>query len=256
MVAKIMRRQSMAATAFAFCLLLLPAPANAGLQEVMTILIKFGAYEQSDLPRAFVSAGEGNDAPLNISSGPELSYDPVSGNLTANLSAAIVETGDQGWEYAKLYNVSSATFASDLSFGGTVSPQQMDFEWNGVLFNGGPLIGVSIGDGYSAFDGTHFSYPYATGFGLGSYVATTLDFGDVLSKNLSLLQVQQALGLNDTTAGVADYRGDVQGSLLQATIRLTMVPEPSIFFQGLIGVAILACAHSTRIRRQSPPRTR
>jgi hypothetical protein len=87
MVAKIMRRQSMAATAFAFCLLLLPAPANAGLQEVMTILIKFGAYEQSDLPRAFVSAGEGNDAPLNISSGPELRYDPVSGNLAANLSA-------------------------------------------------------------------------------------------------------------------------------------------------------------------------
>jgi hypothetical protein len=249
MVSKAMARQLKMATGLALCLFLPAGPANAGLQQAMAILITFGAYEQSDLPRAFVAAGDGNDAPLNISFGPELRYDPVSGNLTANLSAAIVETGDPGWEYAKLYNVSIATFASDLSFGGAVSPQRMDFYWNGLLFNGGPLIGVSVGDGYSSFDGTHFSYPYTTGFGVGSYVATILNFGDVLSKNLSLLQVEQTLGLRDSTAGLVDYRGAAHDSLLQATLRLTIVPEPTTFIEGMIGIAILGGAHSAHIRR-------
>jgi hypothetical protein len=214
----------------------------------MTLSAKYNTFERSDLPRVFVPAADGNDAPLNVSIGPQLNYDPPSGNLTLSIPAAVIETGEPGWEFARLYNFSDATFATDLSFGGSLYPTQTAFAWKNQGINGGPLTVAVVGGGEWAFDGWHFAFADAMGFGLGNIVAANFDFGNVLSKDLSLNQLRQTLGIDGMTAGTIDYYGTGGGSVLKVPIGLTIVPEPSAFVEAFIAALVVLSYGRTRRR--------
>jgi hypothetical protein len=224
----------------AFSLSLSLAKANAGLQSAMTLILNYNRFEQSDLPREFVAAKAGNDAGREGSVGPELRYDPRTGNLTASIPAGVIETGEPGWEYARLYHLSGATFATDLSFGGLRCPAQTSFQWEGLGANRGPLSELPAHSGSSSFDGWHFSYLDAEGWGMGTIVAVNLDFGDVLPQNLSLPQLHDALNIEGTTVGVVDYFNHSGNVTLHAPIGLTIIPESSTLIEAFIAAFVIA----------------
>ena len=244
-----------AAAGSAIALLLLTDSTSANLQSAMTLVMKFDAFAKSDLPRIFVAPRDGNDAGIEEVVAPELRYDPRSGNLTLNIPPAVVETGETGWEYARLYYFSEATFAND-SLGSLQDPYQTAFRWHGLGPNTGPLTEVPVPDGLSLFDGRHFSYTGAVNWDANAIVAANLDFGDVLSKNLSLTQLQSALNIERGMVGTIVYFPSLGGPAFQAPIGLSIVPEPSTVAELLIGAILALSITTVRRRKQQPSFTR
>ena len=238
----------LATATFAASLMLWTNSARAGLQTAMSNALNFMRFAQSDLPRTFVGPEAGNDADLERSDRPELQYDPQTGNLVLDVPAAVVVAGEPGWDYARLYYFSKATFASGLTLPASQSPSQTALWWNGWGRNSGPLHEVFVPEGLSLFDGSRFSYPSTDTWDATAISAARVDFGDVLPSGLSLSQLQLALNAQSTMVGTVDYRPAYGGPMFQVPITLGIVPEPRVAMPMVLAALAVIAARSARRR--------
>jgi hypothetical protein len=233
--------------------------ARAGLMEAM--LTAFDALEKASGPPQFVAPVDGNDVPGRIpwganpnpgefSSGPGIMYDPVSGNVTAFVPAAVLKLDYGADEYWKGYTLADVSIATQLLGNGMPSYSSEIFEWqysSRALEEKMPLAEVSITGNLVNWKPLDSATDSTSQFPQYKAVAAVIHFERPLPPGLSLAELRQ-LAESSQESNFVDYFNH-RGIVTQhVPFSLGIVPEPRNAIQVILAIIIVWCS---RLRRLS-----
>jgi hypothetical protein len=240
--------QSLAsAICFFFVLSLTSCPARGGLQDAINRALD--GFESLEYARDFVAPIAGNDIPTYpfgsvsvannstelFSDGPQVLYAPDSGNLTAVVPAAVIDSGMlhslQSPTYVKLYSIAGVSLDSRQLHGTWSLPASTALAW-GVT---GPLTAVPAMDALTITQ-NQITWRTTAVFGgsTGLYgeplqskiVAAVVNLGPVLPRGLTLQALEQSI-FPDPLLNVVDYYNHRGVITYTVPFTLGIVPEPS-----------------------------
>jgi hypothetical protein len=218
---------------------------SAGLVSAM--LTSFDGLEQA-LPRAYVAPRIGNDVQRPFGRPPQFVYDPNTGDLRAELPAAILDGGD--FFTLNIYSLSKAAFTFNSIDLTPLRPTAELFVWDAGQ---GPLVNYNLN---SEFVIAGRSVEWHTPSLITSpnwplyskVVAANIDFGPVLPPSLSQNDLEQ-VGFTDASLNYVEYYNH-RGIVTQhVPFSLGFIPEPSNMIEGFIAALTLAlCGRFWRVR--------
>jgi hypothetical protein len=248
-------------------LMLLVSTAEAGLQDAFARI--YDRAEASNPERIFVPPVAGSETPRPcvgafcpldeepFSQPPELIYDWNTGNLSARISAAVLNVGPTPSSYwASVYTLAQLSVDSRLLPAGAGAPRSTTFVWH---TGGGPLETTDFVPQASESGGHYVWEPMdwspvvwpLEGTGIwpraGKPVAAVVDFGPVLPPRLTGADFSR-MGIDDSRSSYVDYFNHRGIVTLHVPLSLEIVPEPSNVIQVILAISMVWCS---RLRRLS-----
>lgn len=257
---------ALAAVTVALQLMLLVSTAEAGLQDAFARI--YDRAEASNAEREFVPPVAGSEPPRPcvgafcpldeepFSQPPELIYDWNTGNLSARISAAVLNVGATPSSYwASAYTLAQLSIDSHLLPVEVAAPRSTTFVWQtggGALEVTDFIPQLSESGGHYVWEPIDWSpvvWPLE-GTGIwppaGKPVAAVVDFGSVLPPGLTGADFSR-LGIDDSRSNYVDYFNHRGIVTLHVPLSLEIVPEPSAAIQVILAIIMLWCCRARRL---------